>query len=221
MKEFGEALKLVFEKIAGFFDIFDLSFFVSGAVTFGALLFWLTSTGLSTPSVDGWIKVLIVIIGCYVSGLVCFAGGRWLRMILFGRWFSMSAGTQCIEALNAHGLEKEKAFAQYIGRNDSWRLYVRLWAELREAPNLASSLSFLNRYWVMAATYDGLTFAFIVWIIVLIACMIQRSVAVVVGLPTSIILAIFAIACMREASRFVTYQVEELVAAIAAVRARE
>jgi hypothetical protein len=38
MKELGEALKLIFEKIAGFFDIFDLSFFVSGAVSFAALL---------------------------------------------------------------------------------------------------------------------------------------------------------------------------------------
>jgi len=30
VKELGEALKLIFAKVAGFFDIFDLSFFVLG-----------------------------------------------------------------------------------------------------------------------------------------------------------------------------------------------
>jgi ABC-type phosphate transport system permease subunit len=85
---------------------------------------------------------------------------------------------------------------------------------------LGASLALLNRYWVMAATYDGLSFAFIVWVIVLAGCMFHRSISLLIGVPMTIAFAIFAVACMREASRFVTYQVEELVAAIASKRAR-
>jgi hypothetical protein len=224
MKELGEALKLIFEKIAGFFDIFDLSFFVSGAVGFSALLYWLSSTSLSPPALDGWVKVLAVILACYVSGLLCFAGGRWVRMFLLGRWFSVATAVECVNALRGHGLENEQVFAKYIGRPDefgSWRLYVRLRAELRQTPESAPTLSFLNRYWVMAATYDGLAFALIVWVIVLVALMIQRSVSYVIGIPLCIVLVIFAVVCSREASRFVIYQVEELVAAIAAATARK
>ena len=34
MEEIGKALKTIFDKIADFFDLFDLSFFVSGIVVF-------------------------------------------------------------------------------------------------------------------------------------------------------------------------------------------
>ena len=45
MKGLGDALKIIFEKIGAFFDLFDLSFFVSGAACIGAALFWLHLTG--------------------------------------------------------------------------------------------------------------------------------------------------------------------------------
>ena len=38
MKELGEALKLIFMKVGDFFDIFDLSFFVSGIAIASAII---------------------------------------------------------------------------------------------------------------------------------------------------------------------------------------
>jgi hypothetical protein len=46
MSELGQALKIIFEKLATFFDIFDLSFFISGALALGAIVFWLRSIGI-------------------------------------------------------------------------------------------------------------------------------------------------------------------------------
>jgi membrane protein DedA with SNARE-associated domain len=90
MKELGEALKVIFEKIAGFFDIFDLSFFVSGALTLSAVLFSLYSAGVALPIFEGWKEVLGIVLGCYIGGLLSFAAGRWLRMSVVKRGESRS-----------------------------------------------------------------------------------------------------------------------------------
>jgi hypothetical protein len=228
MKELGEALRIIFEKISDFFDIFDLSFFVSGAVALGALLFWFSSLGFSVPPfVPGWVIVLSVILGCYVGGLVCFAGGRWLRMEPFAKWFSVRMDEQLLlKVLQGHGLEHDTVFDGYIQRKDgAWRLYVRLWAELRTAQEFGSSLRFLNRYWVMAATYDGLAFAFILWTLAILSSIIGRGahpfIPIWFGISLIVVLVAFALACFREAQRFVRFQIEELVASISAVKSRK
>ena len=80
MNELGQALKIIFEKVGAFFDIFDLSFFVSGAAALGAIAFWLASIGVrEPPQLEGWLKVAILILGSYASGLLCFAAGRLVR----------------------------------------------------------------------------------------------------------------------------------------------
>jgi hypothetical protein len=49
MSELGQGLKTIVEKLAAFFDIFDLSFFVSGAIPLGAIVFWLNSNKFANP----------------------------------------------------------------------------------------------------------------------------------------------------------------------------
>ena len=169
MKELGEALKAIFGKISGFFDIFDLSFFVSGAVSLSALLFWVYLAGKEIPYyLQGWLRVLALILACYVNGLICFAGGRWICMGRRRRNAIQDFDIRFNNVLQAHGLNDKEPFKEYLARNSntvrgSWRLYVRLWAEVRKFDQLSPSLSFLNRYWVMAATYDGVGMAVIVW----------------------------------------------------------
>jgi hypothetical protein len=227
MKEIGDAFKIVLERIAAFFDIFDLSFLVSGAVGFAALVIWLDAAGARMPITDGWLKIFALIIACYVIGLLCFATGRWLRMQLLMRIPNEAFDKAFLEILQAHGLAAEAVFVSYIGRRDIrgvWRLYVRLWAELRDSERSGLSLAFLNRYWVMAATYDGLGASMILWGAVVADCMFglgaQRTISPNIGVPALVILAVCSLACFREASRYLRYQIEELVASIAAVRAR-
>lgn len=226
LKEVGEGFKAILERVADFFDIFDLSFIVSGATSAAAIAFWGWRAHVEMPPVPrNWVGGVGLLIGCYVLGLVCFAVGRWIRMgrrwlqseQFFYQWF--------VQILQGHGLAAEQPFEQYLQRRDSrgaWRLYVRLWAEIRDSPALASSFSLLRRYWVMAATYDGVVIALVVWAAAFIACAFgvggAKPIDKWVALPVALALSIAAVACSREAGRYEKYQVEELVASIAARR---
>jgi hypothetical protein len=86
-KELGVGLGAILERIADFFDIFDLSFFVSGATTLAALTFWGWRAGIVIPAIlPGWLQIAAFVIGSYVFGLICFAVARWPR-----RYWVMSA----------------------------------------------------------------------------------------------------------------------------------
>jgi hypothetical protein len=234
MEEIGKALKTIFDKLSDFFDIFDLSFFVSGVATTLSIVFWLNIREIfiiSSINFDGFFIVEILI--CYISGLVSFAAGRFIRMG-FGGWLSSKFGKKikrndsfdskllCI--IKAHGLEENPIFQSYLLRTEfrgTWRLYVRLWAVLRGNPKYSQSISLLRRYWVMAATYDGLSISIMIIIFMFLDLLIG-----ITGAPFSInpylsiifilSLIFFFFACLREANRYVLYQIEEVIGTIAA-----
>jgi hypothetical protein len=82
MKELGEALKAIFDKIGLFLDLFDLSFFISGGVAAGAGWTWLHhSHRLPTFHSVAWIRVLAIIVGVYATGLIRFCVGRLFRTL--------------------------------------------------------------------------------------------------------------------------------------------
>lgn len=225
MKELGDALKALLDKLSDFFDIFDLSFFVSGAAAIAALAFWGLRAGITLPaSTSPWVNVLVVILACYITGLLCFALGRWVRMQIMKLLGEKSSDEFLRTVVEAHVLQDEEPYKSYLADNakgDPGRLYTRLWAEIRQSDRLAPSLSLVRRYWVMAATYDGLAFALVVWMVVLIAVTLGAGVAEdkrpswwVTG-PVVALLALAVAACLHEARRFMKYQVEDLVAALA------
>ncbi|MCA9685144.1 MAG: hypothetical protein KC457_23375, partial [Myxococcales bacterium] len=98
--------------------------------------------------------------------------------------------------------------ARYLGpkamQNEA-ALYVRMWVEVRQRELLLPSFALLRRYWVSAATLDGLFVAAMTWSLVL-------------GLDGRWIPAVVTIIgagfCLREALRYDDYQREELVATV-------
>ena len=226
-REVVDGLKSILQRVADFFDLFDLSFIISGATALGALGFWAWRAKLPRPPISqGWLYAFAVIIASYVLGLLCFSLGRWLR--LSWRWRRLDAGAEdrFLPILKGHGLDSASPFSDYIARTDfngESRLYVRLWAELRDRPDLTASFSLLRRYWVMAATLDGLVVSLLIWIAVLFACMLGwdgvQPLDAQVGAVSVAMLLIAMLACQHEAGRYVQYQMEELVAAIATKRA--
>lgn len=222
MKELGDALRILLAKISDFFDILDLSFLISGAAFVGAFFFLGKVTPIHSLGFLIRSNLLTLFFLCYVSGLICFALGRWLR-IIFSFKYQEKFKNHFLEVLSAHQLDKELPFKPYLksrGHGDLSRLYVRLWAEIRQNPNLAPSFSLIRRYWVMAATYDGLAFAMLSWLIVIsiakffLALPLNQPLYVIIML--SLIFIIYA--CMREARRNQNHQVEELVASITVSR---
>lgn len=173
MKELGEALKLLLMKIGDFFDILDLSFLVSGIASASAIFLGAKFCGVDIkPLLSSKLWLLIGGLFCYISGLASFSVGRWLRQTLiplFRRTKREADFDQRFRrVLNGHGLSDQEPFKSYLEREDSrgiWRLYVRLWAEIRHAREVVPSLQLLRRYWVMAATYDGIAVSFLLWAI--------------------------------------------------------
>ncbi|MFO7562005.1 MAG: hypothetical protein R6X02_05135 [Enhygromyxa sp.] len=96
MSEVAKAVKPLFDKFIDFFDIFDLSFFVSGA-TFVAAIAWARLTpdlelllgfNQSAP-VEGLVEgvpgvgVIVLVLASYIAGMTCFAAGRFVRKWLY------------------------------------------------------------------------------------------------------------------------------------------
>ncbi len=222
MKELGDALRILLAKISDFFDILDLSFLISGAAFVGAFYFLEKVTPIHALGFLSRASLLTLIFLCYISGLICFALGRWLR-VLFSFKYQEKFKTLFLEVLSAHQLDKELPFKPYLksrGHGDLSRLYVRLWAEIRQNPNLAPSFSLIRRYWVMAATYDGLAFAGLSWMIMISSAkfLLAFSLGLTSYILIMILLALVVYACMREARRNQNHQVEELVASITVSR---
>ena len=162
----------------------------------------------------------------YVLGMLCFAIGRWFHAPWRSKRAQGGKHDRLLAILEAHGLSNTKPISTYLARavvRGEMRLHVRLWAEVRQCPDLAPSFYLLRRYWVMAATYDGMFVALVVWVIVIVACMLgvggTPSPNATVGASIVVALLLLAVACSREAGRYVEFQMEELVASIAAKRA--
>ena len=241
MSEVAKAVKPLFDKFIDFFDIFDLSFFVSGA-TFVAAIAWAQLTPnlellLGFPdsaSVEGafagmpGIGVMVLVLASYISGMTCFAVGRFVRKWVYRASDNKRRLTVLYAELAQHGMITKAAdddgwvvtehgrrlrwLPRYFargGKGQETALYVRMWAEVRQREIFAPSFSLLRRYWVSSATLDGLFVALSTWAALL--ALVQQHVH---GWIPSIATFGGALFCLREARRYSEYQREELVATL-------
>ncbi|MBN2439764.1 MAG: hypothetical protein JXJ04_00405 [Spirochaetales bacterium] len=230
MERFLDILKSITIKIGDFFDIFDLSFFISGFASVGALIVWINlfgSTQIKELINPTNINIFVIIIACYIIGLINFASGRNIRI-----WFLKLVAklrkekyyTQLKSIIISHKLDKHESYKEYLTDNkklnqNMWRLYIRLWAEIRENSNLLLSYNLIRRYWVLAAIFDGLMMSLFLWVVVLIYWIFQPPVIGLlspsIGWPLVGIIFIVSLFCSREAYRYAKFQMEELVATLA------
>jgi hypothetical protein len=225
-----DAFKSIINRIGDFFDIFDLSFFISGATSAGALFVWMMMSGNSQVKVfTSGFNIFIVILGCYVIGLINFACGRFLRTSIssiVGKIKNKGSYSRLKSILVSHHLDTHAHYKEYFNEENKdlssrnmMSLYIRLWADVRQDQALLPSFSLLRRYWVLAATFDGLAFSLILWIISLVLWMFQVYIAIPLdpwlGWPITGVLIFITIICSREACRYNEYQMEELCATIA------
>lgn len=243
MSEVAKAVKPLFDKFIDFFDIFDLSFFVSGA-TFVAAIAWARLTpdlelllgfqGVAPVEGVPGVGVVVLVLASYISGMTCFAIGRFVRKWLYklldanSRRRGIRPPSVLYAELAAHGMITKKAdgsgwevtphgqqlewMPRYFadgGRGQESALYVRMWAEVRQREIFAPSFSLLRRYWVSSATLDGLFVALSTWAALL--ALVQQAEH---GWIPSLVTFGGALFCLREARRYGEYQREELVASL-------
>ncbi|MFT3776136.1 MAG: hypothetical protein QM820_63140 [Minicystis sp.] len=245
-KETAEALKSLIARVGEIFGVFDLSFFVAGAVCFGALAFgayvYYGSGKFEGIQIDKWsgLQVGAVVLSCYVLGLVCFAVGRRVRRKIHSEddFYVRLPDELDRFDLRAHyarflpkdpdekASDKAKADHRDLVVEHSKLLYTRLWAEARQNKQLASSFALLVRYWVMAAMCDGLAVAFALWFLVWIYWVwlaeqpdLTRPGSPFIQCAGAGILLSAAWFCLGEAKRYGDYQMSELLATLAQARA--
>jgi len=179
------------EKLLSFFDVFDLSFLITGAGAVFAALFlfdgmgWPLPVDLSPPA-----RFAGAALASYVIGMICMGLGRGARRRLVGPWMervpvlsrvlqttfpSEPMGKAIRRAMLSHGLDKTPQFKPYFehsmdgedgGSGSSQRfshLYSRLWAQVRQERNLTESLKHLDGHWRRAAIYDGMIAVVFMW----------------------------------------------------------
>lgn len=243
MDEAAHGLANLLGRIGAFFDIFDLSFFVSGAGSVGALWFcYRKLDGTLFTEVDNHYLVVALFLCSYALGLVCFTLGRMLRQLLqtaIHRQRTSTRFRQAVEdAVRAHGLNgvalgplSAKTLDDYLrpahpghghgqrqGPDGAQKLYMLLWTRLRQSSHLQPSLQLLNRYWVMAATYDGMALAALLWAAVLWlwwqGLLLPAAGTHLAGAGAGACLGLCWL-YLREAERYSRVQIGELVATMA------
>lgn len=225
MSSLGEAASKIGEKIVDILDVFDLSFFISGAVVMAALLQFFGPIDEALDEIDG-AGVFGMVLGSYVLGLVCFAVGRPLRMGFTKRWRRVATEPAVFhEALVKQGLVGYPGdpLSRYFGHtvtqhaDEGMTLYTRMWAHVRSFPELQASFSLLNRYWVLSASYDGIAIAALVWILPVLQPVLRDpgALSAVSAAGWTAAIAVVVFACWHRALEYKRYQIEELVATVA------
>jgi hypothetical protein len=227
MSGLGDAASKIGEKVVEILDIFDLSFFISGAVVMGALLQFFGPLTEALDKLEG-AGVFGLVLGSYVLGLVCFAVGRPLRSgfdrkrkgppdhEIFHRALVQqgvvdgSAADEALRRYFGHGVGVEEPGLRMA-------MYTRMWAHVRSYSELQQSFSLLNRYWVLSASYDGLAIAALVWLLpVWKPVYLEPGTVAIVGAvlwTVAIVVALYF--CWHRAREYKRYQIEEIVATVA------
>jgi hypothetical protein len=196
------------DKIVELLDVFDLSFFVSGAVAVGAGAMVFGVSPMDLGSIGVTTGLLLVVIA-YFAGLLCFAVGRWVRSRVLG--LSLGEFRERAAALATVDEVADLFRHGELRAGEDRQLYDRLWVLVRTLPELAASFALLKRYWILSATFDGLMVAVLLWnvpiFLVLEAGTGEQAALSVVTLA----LAGFS---LRQASEYRSYQGAEIVATV-------
>ncbi|MEM7153089.1 MAG: hypothetical protein AAF799_09610 [Myxococcota bacterium] len=199
-------------------------------------------------------NLLLLVVGVYVAGLICFAVGRRIRAIperfektwLLKRAYREPRAQRLENTLNtsieSHGLQDVSVLDPYLREsgdedknneagaprkigspNHASALYGRLWVLLRESKS-KESYALVRRYWVLAATYDGVATALLFWCAVLGLWILgvgtgRPPFGVILALAGVIlVLFVVSILCYSEAQKFNDTQAYELMHTLAHVR---
>lgn len=209
----------IFDRISEALNFFDFSFIVSGLMTLGII--YCSISNYYTFDLSGYSKTVIIIaaiVMVYVSGLVSFSIGKWLRLkILYigNKEYFNKVFCNALSFVNSEPYFKSEEFSKYldIDKFDNTKyksVYSKMWLDLRHSEEAKETMRHLNRFWMMQAVYEGLFTSSIVAIIAS-SCLICKSpVYFIIMVLLSVICMVF---CYIEARRYAETQILEIVIA--------
>lgn len=208
----------IFDRISEALNFFDFSFIVSGLMTLGII--YCSISNYYTFDLSGYSKIVIIIAAIvlvYVSGLISFSVGKWLRLKIlyignkeyFNKVFC-DALSFVNSAPNCESVEISKYLENGFEKSNYKRVYSKMWLDLRHCEEAKESMRHLNRFWMMQAVYEGLFTSSIVAIIASLFLICKSPVYFIIMALLSVICMIF---CYIEAKRYAETQILEIVIA--------
>lgn len=223
------------DRLTSVLDVFDLSFLISGGSGVAAILCTMHAAGYldALDSHPVWLLAIGLLLVTYVLGLLCFTVGRSLRM---SGWFVYRP-----ESMESHLLGELQNFGVTLDglapdlvvpatsrtrRDGSEPLYNLCWARIRHSESSAASLRLLTRYWVLAATCDGIAASLLIWYASLFYPIVnvakgQPIIQIILGfiglLATRKLMALL----FRESIRCKSNQIREIASTMAILQAVE
>lgn len=223
-----DTFKSMIDKISEGLNFFDFSFFVSGFVTYIALLYFSAEILGKTIDYTTVTGILTSIILSYVCGIISFSMGKWIRSLvrlLFECEFWKCLKNKSFDELFNEGINwaienKRKSnpnasFDDLLGclvlHQNREMVYSAMWIEVRKLDEKDVYYRPLYRQWVMQAICEGLMFSFLLIIVLSLVLWYNYSWNNCIYI-FSIILALMAFAaCCHEARRYAENQIKEVI----------
>lgn len=214
-------------------NFFDFSFFVSGFVTYFALLYFIDEVFgkcFDYKSVVGIVAAIIII---YVCGIVSFTIGKWIRFYIRkfrertkNNFFHVQSFIDIYEETIKWVLQNQKKTMPGVNREqlqDQLSLkntedmktlqdmaYSAMWIEIRNLDKEGEYYNSLYRQWVMQAVCEGLIFSFMLIMILSLISFFAKSYEFLYMASFVLALACFLASC-REAQRYAENQIKEVI----------
>ena len=149
-------------------SVFDFSFFISGAVTLGFLTIDLYYCGCSgLLKMNGWISVVICILAIYVCGLMSWSIGKMMRWCVFRLiWWKKGGLSGDFDDLFDRIRKYYVADGETLDKSSRNTLYSEMWVGIEKDSTKVNKLNYLNKMWVMVALFEGLSFSWLVGLLV-------------------------------------------------------
>lgn len=202
----------VIDRISDIFTIFDFSYLVAGITTFLIICYGLWHCDMLQLPDNFFIKGTLFIVISYLCGLISFAIGKFLRPFYVQLEGHGKINKRFFEIFNAaivYSKDNTHPLKEYTTVKECKLYYTEMWSFLRQCEGAASMLSFINRYWVMQAVYEGLAASFLIGIGV--GILLLWKTITFVSVLTTILCFICSLFCFHEGTRYADTQISEIV----------
>lgn len=213
------AFSKIIDRISETLNFFDFSFIVSGLVTFGIIYCSINNIYTFDLSVYSKTAIIIaIIVLVYVSGLVSFSMGKWLRLkilCLKNKEYFNDVFSNALTFINSEPYLENEEISKYISgksiKNNYKSVYSKMWLDLRHCEDAKDTIRHLNRFWMMQAVYEGLFTSSIIGLLSSLYFWYDKDSGYF--MVTFIISIVSAFFCYFEAKRYAETQIWEIVIA--------
>ena len=163
----AEEFKTIVNKVSEGLNFFDFSFFVSGFMTFVVLCYSINVLFYRIVYFSTFVDYLVAIVLIYISGVISFVSGKFLRNKIRKRleiddaptkWYHVRSFDHIyVDTLKQLNMSKIDS----VSLTDTSLAYSQMWIVIRQKDASGKCYQDLYRQWVMQAVCEGLLFSFL------------------------------------------------------------